>query len=78
MALTGTALVRFLKEDLNLPGELDGDSALFSNGRLDSVSMVNLISFIEEAAGFQVRPDDVTLDNFDTPSQILCFVGSRG
>ena len=46
---------------------------LFSSGALDSVAMFNLIAFLEETAGIEVRPEAVTLDNFDTAEAILRF-----
>ena len=39
--------------------------------------MVDLIMFIENAAGLQVHPADVTLDNFDSIDRILAFVEAR-
>lgn len=50
MPLTLDDLTRFLTQDLFIDDDLQGDTALFSSGLLDSVSMVNLISFIEEKA----------------------------
>ena len=72
MALTDGQLMMFLQNSLNT-GELDAESELFSTGVLDSVSMVNLIAFVEQTTGIQIRADDVTLENFDTPARILRF-----
>ena len=77
MALTDHLLLRYLKGTLAIDDDLDGESALFSSGMLDSMSMVNLIAFVEEQAAIQVRSEDVTLDNFDTASRIVRFVDSR-
>jgi len=75
MALTTERLIAHLKETLQLEGEVEADTPLFSTGALDSVAMVNLIAFVEEAAGVQVRAEDVTLENFDTPERIARFAG---
>lgn len=72
MALTDGQLMMFLQNSLNT-GDLDAESGLFSTGVLDSVSMVNLIAFVEQTTGIQIRADDVTLENFDTPARILRF-----
>lgn len=77
MALTDQLLLRYLKGTLAIEDELDRDSALFSSGMLDSMSMVSLIAFVEESAAIQVRSEDVTLDNFDTAGRIVHFVDSR-
>ncbi|MET0251544.1 MAG: acyl carrier protein [Novosphingobium sp.] len=53
------------------------DSPLFSSGALDSVAMLDLIMFIEEESGIEIRPDEVTLENFDTPGRILRFAQER-
>ena len=73
MALTDRQLMTYLKEAFNLKEELDLESELFSTGALDSVSMLNLIAFVEETAGVEIRAEDVTLDNFDTAARILRF-----
>lgn len=76
MALTEAALTAFLRDTLNLE-EVAADTELFSGGALDSVAMLTLIAFVEEAAGIQVRPDQVTLENLDSPARILDFAASQ-
>ena len=77
MALTQLTLQAFLRDTLNLGDDVGSDSTLFSSGALDSVAMLNLIAFIEEASGIQVRPDQVTLENLDSPARILRFAESQ-
>ncbi|AXV17682.1 phosphopantetheine-containing protein (plasmid) [Neorhizobium sp. SOG26] len=72
MILTQGKLMDYLRDTLNL-NQADSDSELFSSGLLDSVSMVNLLAFIEQSTGMAIRAEDVTLENFDTPSRILRF-----
>lgn len=74
MALTD--LIAFLKGSLNVE-DAAPDSALFSNGALDSVAMLNLIAFVEESSGIQVRAEHVTLDNFDSPARIARYAESQ-
>ncbi len=74
MALDHSALIAYLKDKQGLdPAELDHDTPLFSSGLLDSFSMVDLIMFIEQSAGIQVAPTDVTLDNLDSLARILDY-----
>lgn len=75
MALTDRQLMTYLKDAFNLTEGLDLESQLFSTGALDSVSMLNLIAFVEETTGVEIRAEDVTLDNFDTAARILRFAG---
>lgn len=78
MGVTQDELLRFLREDLNIDDELDAQTELFSSGLLDSVSMVSLITFIEEKTGAVIQPGDVTLDNFDSVDRIIAHVASLG
>ncbi len=77
MNLSEIQLIDFLKSDLQVPFALDRDSKLFSTGELDSVSMLELITFVEKQAHIQVRPEDVTLDNFDSVSAIFRFINDQ-
>lgn len=76
MALTEAQLIGYLRDSLSVDGNLDPDSELFSNGALDSVAMLSLIAFVEEKSGIEIRPEHVTLDNFDTPGRIVRFAES--
>lgn len=74
--VTADDLRQFLKEDLSIEETFDDDDPLFSSGLLDSVAMMSLITFIEEKTGGDVRPADVTLDNFDSLSRITDYAAS--
>lgn len=39
--------------------------------------MLNLIAFVEETSGIQVRPEHVTLDNFNSPARIARYTESQ-
>ncbi len=69
---TERQILRYLAETLKAD-DVPLDRRLFSSGALDSVAMFNLIAFLEETAGIQIRPEAVTLDNFDTAEAILRF-----
>ncbi|WP_210528164.1 acyl carrier protein [Rubellimicrobium arenae] len=77
MSLTSHDVIDFLRDALNVDDPIDVESALFSNGLLDSVAMLNLIGFVEEKARIEVRAGDVTLENFDTPQRIEAYVETR-
>ena len=77
MTLTETQLLSFLKDTLNVDGDVSLESELFSSGALDSVAMLQLITFVEETAGVRVRPEDVTIENFDSAQRILRFAESQ-
>ncbi len=73
MSLIQGKLIDYLRDSLAIT-DADNDSELFSSGLLDSVSMVNLLAFVEQVSGIAIRAEDVTLENFDTPSRIARFV----
>lgn len=73
MPLTTDALIAYLAADLAVADPVDAETELFSTGLLDSVAMMQIIAFVEEQAGIDVRPADVTLDNFDTVARIVAY-----
>jgi acyl carrier protein len=78
MAITEDLLVRNIRDFANLSDEPTSGTLLFSSGALDSVAMLNLITFVEERTGIEIRADEVTLENFDTIERILRFAEERG
>ena len=78
MNLTQDSLIHFMNNGLGIGEIIDPETELFTNGLLDSVSMVNLILYIEEQAKVVVPPLDVTLENFDSVSRILQYIRSTG
>jgi len=77
MSLTEKELLDQLTGPMNADPALHADSPLFSTGELDSVAMLELITFVEARCGIRVAQEDVTLANFDTVSAILRFAASQ-
>jgi acyl carrier protein len=76
MALAEERLVDYVRRKIGAR-ELDRDTALFSDGTIDSVGMVDLIVFLEAEADVIIAADDVTLDNFDSVARIVTFLAGR-
>ena len=77
MQLTTEILTDYLLKDHNIQSsELTETTPLFSSGLLDSFSMVEIVTFVEKAAGIKIRAVDLTLDNFDSIDHILRFIES--
>ncbi|WOK36580.1 acyl carrier protein [Sphingomonas sp. C3-2] len=72
MRLTEATLIAHLRAELP-DTEIQPTTALFSSGALDSLSMLNLICFVEDAIGHEIDAADVTLDNFDTVEAIVHY-----
>ncbi len=73
VALTEAALLAHLRQTTALNGETNAETPLFSSGALDSVSMLDLILFVERQAGIAIPAEHVTLEHFDTPARIMRF-----
>jgi acyl carrier protein len=66
-------LQRELVSRLKIRRPIDADTALFSGGLLDSLSVLEVVTLIEELVGKPVPPEDITLENFDTVTLIAAF-----
>lgn len=56
---------------------LDLDTTLFSDGTIDSVGLIALISFLEQTYGIEVDQADVTLENFDSIRRVLDYLQTK-
>lgn len=73
--MTKSDILNFLEKQFAIDAAtISVNTGLFSEGFLDSFSIVDLILFIETSAGVQVDPVEVNLDNLDTIEKILAFV----
>jgi len=52
---------------------LEDETELFSSGLIDSLSVIDLVSFVEGEIGEPVPPEQITLENFDSIAKIVAF-----
>ena len=52
------------------PVRVDGDTPLFETGLVDSLAILELIAFVEEATGRRIPPRQVHLKHFGTIDRI--------
>lgn len=57
---------------------VDADTELLLDGHVDSVGVIQLVSYIGENLGFEVPPEDVTIEHFGTVSLLAGYLGARG
>lgn len=72
-----TTLSRFIVDELldeRHGKDLGPDDSLLSSGLLDSLSVMNLIGFIEHEMGYHVSPADVTIENFQSVRTISDYL----
>ena len=78
MPLTREGLLNYLDEKMGVDvSGVDDATLLFSSSLLDSFSMVDLIMFIEQQAGFRMDALDITLENLDSIGNILRLVENK-
>lgn len=55
------------------PDVLHDNTELFSSGVIDSLSVMDLVCFVEREIGRTVPAADITLENFDSITRIVAF-----
>ena len=67
------ALRQELSTTFRVAVPVSDETALFSGGLIDSLSVMELVSFVERKLGRPIEPTDITLDNFDSVARIAQF-----
>ena len=71
-------ILEFLEEEAEeLPDGVDeiaADTSLFRDQLLDSMSLTNLITFLEDEFGIKVGPMDIVFENLDTVNHMVAFI----
>ena len=57
--------------------EYDDQASFLEQGILDSMGVMELVHFVEEAFGVKVADDDLTPDNFDSVERLAAYVESN-
>jgi acyl carrier protein len=78
MSINKQQIITYLSENFRIEeSELDETTSLFSSRILDSFSMVELVTFIEETAGIKFGVLELNLENLDTIQNIIRFVEKK-
>jgi methoxymalonate biosynthesis acyl carrier protein len=56
------------------PEGFSRDEDLIDNGVLDSLSTLNLVSYLEEEYGIKIKSEDITVENFGTVDQMAAMI----
>lgn len=71
----GSEVEGFITDKITLDdGKVARDEDLLANDTLDSLAIVELVSFLEARFGVQVSDDDLVPENFKTIDEIVAFV----
>lgn len=57
--------------------EIGPDEDLFATGALDSLSIANLVAFLEEFFEVSIPVSDLTVENFGTVNAIANFISTQ-
>jgi acyl carrier protein len=77
---TATRIRNFLLESVLAGMRTDAftdDDSFLENGIIDSTGILELIGFIEEEFGIEVRDEDLVPDNFDSISKLCRYIAAR-
>ena len=58
----------------NSADAVNAETSLFQGQVLDSLNLVELITFVESRFGIKVSPSEVSIDNLDTVNRIAGFI----
>jgi acyl carrier protein len=57
---------------------VENDTKLIESGILDSLSVLNLVLFLEKKFGVKVAPEDIVQENFETVERIIKYLRDKG
>jgi len=71
-----TALLDYIKNELlhGRGGSLTADTDLLSTGIIDSLGILQVVSFIEERFNIQVPDEDVVYENFNSVKALTTYL----
>jgi acyl carrier protein len=69
--------IRQFIRDSFLVDEFTDDESFLGSGLIDSLGILQLVSFVEAEYGLQVADTDLTPDNFDSVAKLAGYVERR-
>ena len=73
---TAAKLLGFINTDVSVsPEPIEADTDLLLTGAVDSLGVIRITQWMEDELGVEVDPSDVTLNNFQTVSQMMRYLG---
>ena len=75
---TADRLLAFVAGEVSvIPDPIEPETDLLLTGAVDSLGVMRITQWIEDDLGIEVDPTDVTLENFQTVSRMLAYLGGR-
>lgn len=71
-------ITEFIAEELlSSDSMVDDDEMLLSDGVVDSLGMIRLVSFIEESFDIEIPPQDLTIQHFRSINTISAYLSDQ-
>lgn len=61
----------------DLAGSLTTETPLLSAGLLDSLSVVELMTYVSDELGFEISDEDFTPENFENVASLVRLIGRK-
>ena len=72
------SVITYVREKARNPGaQLNANSVLLNSGLLDSIAILDLITFIEKEFGVTLTDQDLVPSNFETIASVVKMVCAR-
>ncbi|MEM9134196.1 MAG: acyl carrier protein [Actinomycetota bacterium] len=79
MSEFSSRLLKFVQEDVAVGGiDVVGDTDLLLTGAVDSLGVIRITQWLEDEAGIEVDPAEVTLENFQTVDRMIAYAVGKG
>ena len=75
-----TQIKQLVLDNFLFGGSLDDvvdDASFMANGIVDSLGVLELISFVEETYAVEVSDEEVVPENFDSVNQMAAYIRSK-
>ena len=72
-----TELADYLSRDPRVEGSIGPDTELVESGRIDSLTILDLVVYVEERYGVALSAEDLTPSNLSTVTALSTLVASR-
>lgn len=75
MSTIAEELHNFIAEEAGMSkDDFDSNTALFSDGYIDSFTMTSVIAFIEDTYNLQIQQSAIVLENFDSIANMVAMI----
>ena len=71
---------QYVSENLLFSGDgfkFDDDASFLKHGIIDSLGVMDLVTYVESAFGVKVDPQEVTPENFDSVNKLANYINRK-